>query len=101
MKVRELPGWPPAWTGTTGGPSPRGLVGVLRSLDWRVDLRGVADLRLTIEYQDHLWTGLYPSDQPQREQVDALGGLTLDALHQVLTRYVGDTMARIGELDVT
>src|SRR5262249_5052788 len=70
MTVRELPGWPPMWVGTSGRPAPRGEVGVLRSVDWRVDLRGTRELRLTIESGDHQWTALYPGGADARAQFD-------------------------------
>ncbi len=101
MKVRDLPGWPPAWTVTTGGPRPVGLVGVLRSIDWRVDLTGARDLRITVEYQGHLWAGLYPDSAEARTQLDALGGdAMLERLHQMLGQYAGETMTRVSDLEL-
>ena len=100
MKIRDLPG-PPFWTGTTGGPRPIGTLGVLRSLEWRGDLRGSRDLRITIEYQGHLCSGLYPGPMDARERFDALGGdLTLDGLHRMLGRYAEDTMVRVSDLEL-
>ncbi len=100
MKVRELPGWPPPWGGAAG-PRPPGAVGVLRSVDWRVDLRGSRDLWITIEYEGHLWSALYPGSQERRIQFEVLGaGHSLDSVHQTLSRYVGETLTRIGELEL-
>jgi len=94
VKIRDLPGWPPSWTETSGGPRPVGIVGVFRSVEWRVDLRASRDLCITIEYQGHLWCGLYPGAVDVRERFDALSGdVTLDRLHQMLSRYAGDHVA--------
>ena len=35
-------------------------MGVLRALDWRVDLKGTRELRLTIESGEHQWTPFTP-----------------------------------------
>jgi hypothetical protein len=76
-------------------------VGVLRALDWRVDLRGTRELRLTIESGEHQWTALYPGSADARAQFDALGGdVTLDRLYQIIGRYVGETMTRVGDLEL-
>jgi hypothetical protein len=101
MTVRELPGWPPVWIAISGRPAPRGEVGVLRALDWRVDLKGTRELRLTIESGEHQWTAFYPGSADARARFDALGGdVTLDRLYQIFARYVGETMTRIGGLEL-
>lgn len=98
MKIRDLPGWPPSWTATSGGLRPVEMLAVLRSIEWRVDLRGARDLRITIEYQGHPWFGLYPGAMDVRERLDALGGeMMLERLHQMLGRYAGDTLARVSD----
>src|SRR5215831_7836859 len=82
MTVRELPGWPPTWT-SSSSPAPRGEVGVLRTLEWRVDLTGTRDLRIAIEYRGGLWTALYPGSSEVRGRFNALGGgVTLDSVYQ-------------------
>jgi hypothetical protein len=76
-------------------------VGVLRALDWRVDLRGTRELRLTIESGEHQWTALYPGSADGRAQFDALGGdVTLDRLYQIVARHMGETMTRVGDLEL-
>jgi hypothetical protein len=97
MKIRYLPRWPPRWTSASEGPAPSERAGVLRSVDWRVDLKGERDLRLTIEYRGHLWSGLYPDDAGTRGE---LGEERLQRLHRALMAYVGREISRIVELDV-
>jgi hypothetical protein len=76
-------------------------VGVLRALDWRVDLKGTPQLRLTIESGEHQWTALYPGGADVRARFEALGGdVTLDRLYQIIGRYVGETMMRVGNLEL-
>lgn len=99
MKVRDLPGWPPQWIGGPGS-SPSGPNGTLRFVEWRVDLRGAKDLRITIEYRGGLWSGLYPA--AHRAELETAGGLRiLEKLAAMLGRYAGEPMGRIGELDVS
>jgi hypothetical protein len=87
--------------GISGRPAPRGEVGVLRALDWRVDLKGTRELRLTIESGEHQWTALYPGSADARAQLDALGGdVTLDRLYQIVARHMGETMTRVGDLEL-
>jgi hypothetical protein len=101
MTVRELPGWPPVWIGISGRPAPRGEVGVLRSVDWRVDLKGTRELRLTIESGEHQWIAFYPGNADARALFDALGGdVTLDRVYQIIRRHVGETMTRVGDLEL-
>jgi hypothetical protein len=101
MTVRELPGWPPVWIGISGRPAPRGEVGVLRAVDWRVDLTGTRELRLTIELGEHQWTALYPGSADVRARFDALGGdVTLDRVYQIIRRHLGDTMTRVGDVEL-
>jgi hypothetical protein len=95
-RIRHLPGWPPAWSGGRGL-VPRSLSGVLRTVHWRIDLRGRADLRITVEYAGDLWAGVYPDDQQVRAKV---GEERLQRLHRILTHYIGQDMAYVGELDV-
>ena len=81
----------------SAGRLPRGNVGVLRSVEWRADLQGARDVRLTIEYEDYSWSGLYPASAEIRAQ---LGEAGLEGLYAVLARSVGHEMARIAELEV-
>ncbi len=97
MKLRHLPGWPPRWTGSAG-PLPRGNVGVLRSVEWRADLQGTRDVRLTLEYQGYLWSGLYPASAEIRAQLGEAGP---EGLYAVLAESVGHEMARVAELEVS
>jgi hypothetical protein len=99
MKVRDLPGWPPQWVGGPGS-SPTGPNGTLRFVEWRIDLRGARDLRITIEYREGVWSGLYPG--AHRAELEGAGGVGfLEKLALVLNRFMGESMARIGELDVS
>jgi hypothetical protein len=99
MKVRDLPGWPPQWIGGPGL-APTGANGTLRFVEWRVDLRGAKDLRITMEYRGGLWHGLYPG--AHRVELEKAGGPhVLEKLVTMLGRYAGEPMARIGELDVS
>ena len=96
MKIRYLPQWPPRWTGSAG-PSPRGNVGVLQSVEWRADLQGRRDVQLTLEYEGHLWRGLYPASGEIRAQV---GEAVLARLYTVLLQAVSQEVARVAELEV-
>ena len=96
MKIRHLPQWPPRWTGSAG-PLPRGNVGVLQSVEWRADLQGRRDVQLTLEYEGHLWRGLYPANGEIRAQV---GEAVLTRLYTVLLRAVSQEVARVAELEV-
>jgi hypothetical protein len=101
MTVRELPGWPPLWIGISGQPAPRGEVGVLRSVEWRVDLKGTPELRLTIESGEQRWLGSYPGGTETRARFDALGGdVTLQWLYRTICRYIGEPMTRLGSLEL-
>jgi hypothetical protein len=86
MKIRFLPRWPPRWTSASGGSHPGERAGVLQPVKWRVDLQGERNLRLTMEYGGHLWSGLYPDDA--RRQAE-LGEERLQRLHRMLTAHVG------------
>jgi hypothetical protein len=96
MKIRDLPGWPPVWGGGRGL-VPRGLSGVLRAVHWRTDLRGSADLRITVEYAGDFWIGVYPDNPQVRIQV---AEERLQRLHRILSHYIGRDMAYVAELDV-
>ena len=101
MTVRELPGWPPVWVGMSGRPAPRGEVGLLRSVGWRVDPQGTPELRLTIESPEHVWIALYPGSTDVRARFDALGGdVTLEWLYRMMSRYVGEPMTLIGDVEL-
>jgi hypothetical protein len=101
MIVRELPGWPPVWIGSSGRPVPRGEVGVLRSVEWRVDLKGTPELRLTIESGEQTWLAIFPGSLETRRRCDALGGdVTLPWLYRTICRYIGEPMTRIGDLEL-
>lgn len=54
-------------------------------------------MRLTLEYEGHLWSGLYPASAEIRAQV---GEDVLEGLYAVLAGSVGHEMARIAELEV-
>lgn len=97
MKVRHLPGWPPRWTSASGGPAFRGPAGILRAVEWRTDLRGERDLRMTIEHHGGRSLGLYPGDSEIRAQL-TVG--QLDSLYRVLVAHVGQPLRGIEETDV-
>ncbi len=70
-------------------------------LDWRVDVTGTRDLLLTIEYQGHLWTALYPGSAETRTRFEQLGGdVTLEHLYRMLGRYAGETMTRVSDVQL-
>jgi hypothetical protein len=94
-KIGHLPGWPPAWSGGRGL-VPRSSSGVLRTVNWRTDLRGRADLRITVEYAGDFWAGVYPDDQVRAE----VGEERLQRLHRILSHYIGQDMAYVAALDV-
>ena len=70
---------------------------MLRTVNWRTDLKGRADLCITIEYAGAFWAGVYPDNAQVRAEV---GEERLERLHRMLTRYLGQDMAYVAELDV-
>ncbi len=66
--------------------------------EWRADLQGARDVRLTVEYEDYLWSGLYPASAEIRAE---LGEAGLEGLYAVLAQSVGHEMARVAELEVS
>jgi hypothetical protein len=70
---------------------------VLQSVEWRADLQGRRDVQLTLEYEGHLWRGLYPASGEIRAQV---GEAALARLYAVLAQSVGQEVARVVELEV-
>jgi mannose-6-phosphate isomerase class I len=76
---------------------PRGLTGVLRTIDWRTDLTGLADLRITVEYSGEVWTGFYPGSPQVRAEV---GQERLQQLHRILSHSLGQDMAYVAGLEV-
>jgi hypothetical protein len=97
MKVRHLPGWPPRWTSASGGAALRGRADTLRAVEWRTNLRGERDLRMTIEYRGDLFFGLYPGDSEIRAQLTAG---QLDSLYRVLVARIGQQLRGIEEADI-
>ena len=97
MKVSYLPGWPPRWTSASGGPALQGQAAILRAVEWRTDLRGERDLRMTVEHHGDLFVGLYPGVSEIRAQITSA---QLDALYGVLAARVGQQLRSIGEVEV-
>lgn len=95
MKLRELKhgpvhAWPPMFGGAyrAGDRFPVGEVGVLRHVD---TAKGMAGLRLEIEYEGRTWSGVmeWDGDDPAREKV-----------RDVLRSYIGKDLRELRDIEL-